>query len=51
MLRIIVTVKHSNLLMCFLVVKVKYIHSIYISYTEHILEIIVIVKHSNLLIY
>ena len=37
------------LLTCFLVVKVKHILSICISYVEHMLEIIVIVKYSNLL--
>jgi hypothetical protein len=39
-----VIVKHSNLLIYFLVVKVKYMLSIWLPYAEYILEIIVIVK-------
>jgi hypothetical protein len=38
MLEIIVIVKHSNLLICFIVVKVKYLLGTWFPYTEHILE-------------
>jgi hypothetical protein len=42
--RVIVIVKHFNLLIYLLVRKIKYMLSIWVSYTEYILQIITIVK-------